>query len=258
MAKIGLNNFRYAILTEAQDGTPSYAGAKTPAKAISCSVEVSNNDAKLYADDSLAESDTSFNNGTVTIGIDKTDNETMATLLGHTVTNGEMVRATTDVAPYVGLGRVITEMVNNTLQYRVEILFKCKFSEPSQSDNTKGETVEFNTYELEGTVNALANGQWSKTKVFTTKADAITYLEGVFGQEIEYVVTYNVNGGTGTVDSETVEIGESIELDDGTGLTYADHTFKGWGTNPSATTPLTSPFTPTADTTLYAIWEVNE
>ena len=149
MAKIGLNNFRYAILTEAPDGTPSYGGALTPAKAISCSVSVNNNDAKLYADDSLAESDTSFNNGTVTIGIDKTDDTTMANLLGHSVVNGAMVRKTTDVAPYVGLARIITEMVNNVLQYRVEILYKCKFSEPSQDDATKGESVEFNTYEIE-------------------------------------------------------------------------------------------------------------
>ena len=60
MAKIGLNNFRYGILTEAQDGTPSYAGALTPGKAISCNVEVTNIDAKLYADDVVQESDTSF------------------------------------------------------------------------------------------------------------------------------------------------------------------------------------------------------
>ncbi len=181
MAKIGLNNFRYAILTEAQDGTASYGGAKTPAKAISCNVDISNNEAMLYADDHLAESDTSFQSGTVTIGIDKTDDTTMADLLGHTVdAGGEMVRNVEDVAPYVGLGRIITEMVNGSYQYRVEILYKCKFSEPSQEDQTKGESVEFNTYELEGTVNALANGDWSKTKVFTSKTEAITYLEGVF------------------------------------------------------------------------------
>ncbi len=258
MAKIGLNNFRYAILTEAPDGTPSYAGALTPAKAISCSVSVNNNDAKLYADDSLAESDTSFNNGTVTIGIDKTDDTTMANLLGHSVVNGAMVRKTTDVAPYVGLARIITEMVNNVLQYRVEILYKCKFSEPSQEDNTKGESVEFNTYEIEGTVNALANGEWSKTKVFANKSDAVAYIEAQFGTETEYVVTYNANGGTGSVDSETVVAGQSVVLDDGTGLTYADHTFVGWGTNPSSTVAVTSPYTPTGDVTLYAIWEANE
>lgn len=182
MAKIGLNNFRYGILTEAADGTPSYGSAKKPARAISCNVEISNNDASLYADDALAESDTSFQSGTVTMGIDDEDLQTMADLLGHELDSqsGEMVRNANDVAPYVGLGRVIVKMVNNVRKYKVEFLNKVKFSEPSQEDNTKGETLEFGTYEIEGTVAALLNGDWSKTKMFDTQAEAITYLEGLF------------------------------------------------------------------------------
>ena len=86
MARIGLNNFRYSILTEATDGTPSYNGAVKPAKAVSCSVDITNNNATLYADDKLAESDYSFQSGTVTMGIDEDDVTTMAALLGHTVT----------------------------------------------------------------------------------------------------------------------------------------------------------------------------
>ncbi len=180
MAKIGLNNFRYGILTEGVDGTPTYGGAKTPGKAVSCNVEVENNDASLFADDALAESDTSFAGGTVTMGIDRDDDTTMADLLGHTVDEqGEMVRNANDVAPYVGLGRVVTKMVDNVIKYKVEFLHKVKFSEPSQENNTKGDSVEFGTYEIEGAVAALASGDWSKTKTFTTKAEAITYLEGL-------------------------------------------------------------------------------
>ena len=179
MAKIGLNNFRYGILTEAQDGTPSYDGAKKPAKAVSCNVSISNNDAKLYADDAVAESDTSFQSGTVTIGIDDEDQATMAAMLGHTVTDGEMVRSADDTAPYVGLGRVIVKMVGGVYKYKVEFLYKVKFGEPSQEDNTKGESLEFSTSEMEGQVATLANGKWSVTKTFDTKADAISYLEGL-------------------------------------------------------------------------------
>lgn len=181
MAKIGLTNFRYAKLTEAADGTPSYDGAKTPAKAVSCSVSVDNNDAKLFADDTIAESDTSFAGGTVTMGIDEDDLETMAALLGHTITDGEMVRKTTDTAPYVGLGRVVTKMVGGQYQYKVEILYKVKFSEPSQENTTKGESVEFGTTEIEGTVAALANNEWSIAKQFDSKAAAVTYLETALG-----------------------------------------------------------------------------
>lgn len=180
MAKIGLKNFLFGILTEATDGTPSYGVAQKPAKAISCSVSISNNEAKLYADDTLAESDTSFQSGTVTLGIDDEDTAIMATLLGHTITDGEMVRNSTDSAPYVGLGRIITKMVGGVYKYKVEFLNKVKFSEPSQEDNTKGESLEFATSTLEGTVSALANGEWSKTQTFDTMAEAQEYLNGLF------------------------------------------------------------------------------
>lgn len=180
MAIIGLNNFRYSILTEGLDGTPAYDGAKKPAKAITCNVEAQNNEAQLYADDGLAESDYTFNRANVTIGIDNDDDETMATLLGHDIDEqGEMVRKTTDTAPYVGFGRVITKMVNGSYKHKVEFLYKVKFSEPSQDETTKGESVEFGTTELSGVASALENGEWSKTKTFDTKTEAIAYLEGL-------------------------------------------------------------------------------
>lgn len=185
MATIGLNNFRYSKLTESADGKATYAGPHKPGKAVSCKVSVTNNDATLYADDSLAESDYSFNNASVTMGIDEDDQQTMADLLGHKVTagddgaSGEIVRNSNDTAPYVGLGRVITKMVNGAYKYKVEFLYKVKFSEPSQENNTKGDKVDFSTVELEGVASSLANGDWSKAKTFDTKQEAITYLEGL-------------------------------------------------------------------------------
>lgn len=181
MAKIGLQNFLYGILTEASDGTASYGAGTKPGKAISCNVSISNNDAKLYADDGLAEADTSFQSGTVTIEVDNADLTTQATLLGHTVNNDEMVRKATDTAPYVALGRIVTKIVNGAYQYKVEFLSKVKFSEPSQEDTTKGESVEFGTTTLEGIVSTLADGTWSKTQTFDTMAEAKTYLSGLFG-----------------------------------------------------------------------------
>ena len=182
MAKIGLNNFRYGILTEAQDGTPSYGGAYEPGKAISCNVAVTNNDAKLYANDVVQESDTAFSGGTVTMGIDRADYQTQANLLGHTYSeeNG-MVRNSNDTAPYVGLGRIIKLMQDGALKWKVEFLYKVKFSEPSQEDTTQGESVEFGTVEMEGQVAQLGNGNWSATQMFDTKAEALTYLEGLLG-----------------------------------------------------------------------------
>lgn len=188
MATIGLSNFRYSKLTESPDGKATYDGPHKPGKAVSCKVSVNNNDATLYADDGLAESDYSFNNATVTVGIDEDDQQTMADLLGHKVTagddgaSGEIVRNSNDSAPYVGWGRVITKVVNGVYKYKVEFLYKVKFSEPSQEGKTKGDKVDFSTVELEGVASSLANGDWSKAKTFETKQEAITYLEGLLAK----------------------------------------------------------------------------
>lgn len=69
-------------------------------------------------------------------------------------------------------------------------------------------------------------------------------------------VTYDVNGGTGTVDAQTVIAGNEVTLNDGTGVTPPEgKTFVGWAEGASSTEPVATPFKPTADVTLYAIYE---
>ena len=181
MAKIGLKNFKFGVLSEASDGTPTYGTGVKPAKAISCSVSITSNSAMLYADDALAESDTTFQSGTGSLGIDDEDLSVMATLLGHTYTSDTITRSADDIAPYVGLGRIVTKIVNGSYKYKVEFIYKVKFSEPSQDDNTKGESVEFGTSTLEGVISCLANGKWSEAKTFDSLSSAQTYLDGKFG-----------------------------------------------------------------------------
>lgn len=268
MALIGLNNLWYSHLTEAQDGTPSYDGKKSFGKAVSANVSISNNSATLYADDVLVESDTSFQNGTITLGVDDDREATFADVLGHDVSiEGEVTRNANDVSPWVGLARIIVKMVNNVRLYKVEVLYKVKFSEPSEDDQTKGESVEFRTPEIEGTIATLANGDWSTSKVFTTKEEALSFIEGIFAQPVPptpvttYTVTYNVNGGTGSIDPVEVEEGESITLNNGSTITPpSDKTFAGWATTDSAETAEYqggASYTPSADVTLYAVYTAN-
>lgn len=260
MAKIGLRNFLFGVLTEQSDGSASYGEAIKPAKAISCSVSITNNEAKLYADDSLAESDTSFQSGTVTLGVDNEDNTVMATLLGHTLSSGELIRTSNDVAPYVGLGRIVTKMVNGAYKYKVEFLYKVKFAEPSQDDTTKGENLEFGTSTIEGQVACLADGRWSCSKTFNTMEDAQTYLESFFETPVSATVTYNANGGSNPPSAVSTYVGAVITVDDGSGLTPpTDEHFIGWDTDASATIPdiIDSYKVPSASVTLYAIYEAD-
>jgi phi13 family phage major tail protein len=182
MARIGLTNLWYSHLTEGTDGSATYDGAKQLGKAVSCSVEITNNDAKLYGDDTLAESDTSFASGSITLGVTDDDDTVFADLLGHTITEeGVVTKTGTDVAPYVGVGRIVTKMVNGAYKYKAVFIYKAKFSEPSADENTKGENVEFSTPEVEGVISALADdaGTWSTNKTFDTKSDALIWLKGL-------------------------------------------------------------------------------
>lgn len=184
MARIGLNNFRYAIATVGSNGAITYGTVKKPGKAVSFSFEPTTSDAKLYADDSLAESDNRVTGGTCTMGIDRLDAETMAEILGHTYDDNtdEVVSNVNDVAPYIGVGRIVRVMVDGVQMFRATFLAQCKFAEPSADDKTMGESVEFSTYELSGTMVVPANGNWRREKMFSTQDDAITYLEGLFTQ----------------------------------------------------------------------------
>lgn len=175
MAKIGLKNFYYATATES-NGSITYGTVTKLAKAISASFEPTVSDATLYADDAVAERDASVTGGTLTLGIDRLDVTTAAALLGHTANNGELVSKTTDTAPYVGLGRVVTLMQDGAYKYRAVFFPKVKFQEPSSDNSTKGESTEFGTYEISGTVIPTASGEWRREEIFTSEAAAVAYL----------------------------------------------------------------------------------
>lgn len=182
MAKVGLNNFWISELTaESSAGVPTYGTPTQPGKAVEFSCDPEYNDASLYADDGLAESDKGFKSASVNMTVDKDDITTKALILGHTVTDGEMVSNADDVAPYLGVGRVITMIENGTKKFIGKVLHKVKFSEPSESDSTKGESTEFGTVQYPGTAMALADGKWKSEKAFTDKNDAISYVKTLLG-----------------------------------------------------------------------------
>lgn len=69
-------------------------------------------------------------------------------------------------------------------------------------------------------------------------------------------LTYNVNGGTGSIAAVPVSAGGTVVLDSGESLTPPEgKTFSGWATTSSATEPdAVSPYKVTSDKTLYAVW----
>lgn len=174
MARIGLKRFRYSEL----DKDDNVIEPKSLGKAIDCKVSLELNSGELYGDDGLCESDYSFNKGTVTITVDDDDDTIIAPLLGHDISeDGEIVRKDTDIAPCIAFGRILTKIVGGVYKYKVEFLSKVKFKETMPDEKTRGESVEFTTVSIEGSVMKKSDGEWSKTKTFATFAEASTYLD---------------------------------------------------------------------------------
>lgn len=176
MARIGLRNFRYSMLDENENVIkPESLG-----KAIDCKVSLQLNSGELYADDSLSESDYTFNKGTVNITVDEDDDKVLAPLLGHSISeDGEIIRNDTDVAPYIAFGRILTKIVNGIYKYKVEFLSKVKFKDTMPDEKTKGESTEFTTPSIEGSVMKKKNGEWSKSKTFVSYTEASNYLDSL-------------------------------------------------------------------------------
>lgn len=182
MARIGLKNFRYSLLDENE----KVKEPKTLGKAIDCKVSLELNSAELYGDDGLCESDYTFNKGTVTITVDDDDDTILAPLLGHKISeDGEIIRKDTDVAPYIAFGRILTKIVGGVYKYKVEYLSKVKFKDTMPDETTKGESIEFTTVSIEGSVMRKTDGEWSKSKTFLTYKEASEYLDSLLtGTEV--------------------------------------------------------------------------
>lgn len=78
----------------------------------------------------------------------------------------------------------------------------------------------------------------------------------ILGSGGSATITYNANGGSGSISAQTAAKGTAVTLSDGTGLTNSGYTFLGWATASDKTTPdVSSPYVVTGDVTLYAVWK---
>ena len=158
--------------------------------------------------------------------------------------------------------------------------YKGTFNVPDQTNTTENDSTDANGQEIVFTgistthkfeKNADKNGNARGAKALTVDvakglADVSTFFNAVTTPDelspltpptpVYYTVGYNANGGTGTIDSVQVLAGSSIALNDGAGLTPpSSKVFAGWATTSGATAPnVTSPYKPTANVTLYAVW----
>ena len=195
MATIGLSKPYYAIYAEA-GGVVSYSDGAVMGKATEANISIeTTEDNNLYGDNGLAETDRRFANGTLTLSTTDLSQEVSKTILGLTeqaitgidgVTDTsvkELVYDDAQVTPYLGVGFIIKKKVNGAYKWRGVVLPKVMFSVPEDAATTQGESIEWQTPELTGTImrDDSATHVWKKEATFTTEAQAEAYIKARLG-----------------------------------------------------------------------------
>jgi hypothetical protein len=187
MARIGFKQAKYNQIVG--NTYKELADAQVPLfeKVIDEKFAPEYNNAELYANDNLAECDYSFKKGTLSVTIADDNDKFIAELFGNEIAeSGEVTSNIKDTAQEFGYGHIIPKIVNNVRKYKVEFFPRVKWQKVTSDNKSRGESVEFNTTALEGTVfpldkaiNGLAVGDWEKHQTFDTEEEATAYLDGL-------------------------------------------------------------------------------
>lgn len=192
MATIGLSK-PYVAKYSASNGAVTYSDGEVLGKAITFSASIeSSDDNNLYADNGIAESDRSFSGGTLTIGTDELSQEASALILGITPSaiSGEDASGAKELiygdnmsVPYLGFGCIIKKKAAGSDKWRAVVFPKIMFNIPEDAADTQGETIEWQTPELEATIlrDDTANHVWKRESTFDTEQEAESYIKTKLG-----------------------------------------------------------------------------
>ena len=199
MAGIGMYGVFYAKAVIQNGIVTGYTGGtKVMGKAISATFEPNTSDDNpLYANNGEAENDSSgASGGTLKLTLDRLTMDAAADLYGLQVVettvqvNGEQVQG--KGLKYTGLetsspvGTAFIRMLQEDGVRKHEVLLyrRATYSMPSENAKTIGESIEWQTPEISGSVMGMeddGSNAWYETFVFPTQAAAIAYIESVLG-----------------------------------------------------------------------------
>jgi len=192
MATIGVSKPYYGKYVNT-DGVITYEDGGIFAKAIEFSATIdSGDDNNLYADNAIAESDRSFGSGSISVTTDEISPTAAAAILGitaNTITVGaeedvsELVYDDDMAVPDLGFGIIIKKKVSGAYKYRAVFFHKIKFNIPEDAATTQGESIEWQTPTIEGTImrDDSAKHGWKSEVTVDTEALAEAYIKQKLG-----------------------------------------------------------------------------
>ena len=134
-----------------------------------------------YGDDMQVDTDNDFVSASVALSTTNVPASFHETMFGNTVTSSGVTHGKDDEPNMVGYGTIGVEKVDGVRKYVALFMPKCKFFEPADSLETRGDSITYKTPSITGKGFALDSGAWKYSQVCDTEAAAITWLETKFG-----------------------------------------------------------------------------
>lgn len=195
MAKIGLSKPYFAKYSN-EGNKVTYTDGALMGKAVELSIELEGADDNiLYADNGPAESANTFAGGTYTITTDDLLPEVMMEVLGIVEEAIENVSISTaepkwykfndnQETPYLGFGAIVKIQHNQKMKYQAIVLPKTQMQNPNDTFTTQGETIEWGTPEISGTImrDDTEDHNWKMvSSPMDSEADAEAAIKAFFG-----------------------------------------------------------------------------
>lgn len=193
MARIGLSKPYIATYVNT-NGTVTYSARAMLGKYTEIDMSLDSADENiLYADNGPAETDSQFSGGTVTVTTDDLRADVFKTVFGlveeaiattmatTTPTPKWMVFNDSQASPYFALAGVIKKKVDGAYKWQAFVLEKVKFRNPDLSVTTQGDTIEWQTPELEAMIlrsDASGHPWYRLSTELDSEEDAAAAIEG--------------------------------------------------------------------------------
>lgn len=155
----------------------------------------------------------------------------------------------------------------------VKMSLKCRLTGTGQTSRSTTKTFDTGSDDSSGRMTFISSKKWTWNK--TTSAQTVTITASVDNSKMSastvsktftipalksYSVSYNSNGGSGSIGNQTKYYNKTLSLSDGAALARNGYTLASWNTaaNGSGTTyELGSSYTKNAALTLYAQWSTD-
>lgn len=182
--RIGVDKLHYSICTDGD--TETWAAPVALKGVINVNINPNTSQETLFADDGPYESSATLGQVEVEIGKAQLTLEERGILLGHTYANGVLTSKSSDVAPYVAIG---FRTLKSNGDYRYVWLYKGRFQDLEDSNETKGDSVNFQTDTLNGQfLQTHKNGAWKVEVDGDSTEDVSTIIAGWFTKVYEPTV----------------------------------------------------------------------